>query len=421
MLSRIVGLRVQVVQMPSSRPPHIVVLSSLFPSSIQPGAGLFIRERMFRVGKRLPLSVVAPSPWFPLQSLIRMFNPGFRPGAPHEEIQAGFHVYFPRFPSFPSFFKQWDGMMMALGSLRLLKRMKAHGKLDIIDAHFAYPDGYAALLLGRWLGVPYTVTLRGTETRHLQTAGLAERALKAIQSAAQVFSVSESLKNLAIQHGADPALIEVIGNGVDIDRFKPIDRKMARAALGIALDAKVLISVGGLVPRKGFHRVIEAMPALRITYPDIKFLIVGGPSPEGNNLPQLQHQVNELGLRNCVFFLGPIKPDRLSELLSAADVFVLATSNEGWANVFLEAMACGLPVVTTDVGGNREVVTDESLGIITPLGDHNALIGAIRHALATQWDYRRIRSYAENNAWDDRIERLCACFASISSAREKKA
>ena len=100
---------------------------------------------------------------------------------------------------------------------------------------------------------------------------------------------------------------------------------------------------------------------------------------------------------------------------------MLATSNEGWANVFLEAMACGLPVVTTDVGGNREVVNDDSLGFITPLGDPEALADAIRRALATQWDRQHIRSHAENNAWDERIERLCARFASIAVAQEKQA
>ena len=131
--------------------------------------------------------------------------------------------------------------------------------------------------------------------------------------------------------------------------------------------------------------------------------------------------MNELGLKECVSFLGPVKPEQLPTLLSAADVFVLATSNEGWANVFLEAMACGLPVVTTDVGGNREVVNHDSLGIIAPLGDPAALADAIGRALTTQWDRQHIRSYAENNAWDERIERLCARFVSIAEAQENQA
>ena len=129
--------------------PHVVVLSSLFPSARQPGAGLFIRERMFRVGRHLPLAVVAPAPWFPLQSLLRRFRPGFRAGAPMHERQQGIDVWFPRFLSVPGALKQFDGLAMALGAWPRLRRLRREGRLDLIDAHFAYPDGYAATLLGR--------------------------------------------------------------------------------------------------------------------------------------------------------------------------------------------------------------------------------------------------------------------------------
>lgn len=406
--------------MNSTTPPHVVVLSSLFPSQIQPGAGLFIRERMFRVGKHLPLSVVSPTPWFPLQSLIQKLKPYFRPGAPKHEQQSGIDVWFPRFLSVPGLLKGLDGMMMAIGALPRMRHLKQCGKLDIIDTHFAYPDGYAAYLLSRWLGVPYTLTLRGTESRHLQTPGLRTKALQAIKGANKVFSVSDSLKKLAVEHGADALKIEVVGNGVDIERFSCLERQAARTAVGIPSAVPVLISVGGLVPRKGFHRVIELLPQLRIQFPELMYLIVGGPSPEGNNLKQLEQQVEALGLSDCVRFMGAVKPDDLPPLLSAADVFVLATSNEGWANVFLEAMACGLPVVSTDVGGNREVVSDPTLGIITPFGDQNALAVAINQALKTTWDRDHIRQYAQKNSWDERVERLCAHFSSIASERENK-
>ncbi|UCV24739.1 glycosyltransferase [Ferribacterium limneticum] len=406
--------------MAGSAHPHIVVLSSLFPSQIQPGAGLFIRERMFRVGKHLPLSVVSPTPWFPLQSLIQKLKPYFRPGAPKHERQSGIDVWFPHFLSVPGLLKGWDGMMMAIGALPRMRHLKRCGKLDIIDTHFAYPDGYAACLLSRWLGVPYTLTLRGTESRHLQTPSLRTKALQAIKCASQVFSVSDSLKKLAVEHGADASKIEVVGNGVDIERFSRIERRAARTAIGIPSGVPILISVGGLVRRKGFHRVIEILPKLRIQFPELMYLIVGGPSPEGNNRKQLEQQIETLGLRECVRFMGAVKPDDLPPLLSAADVFVLATSNEGWANVLLEAMACGLPVVTTDVGGNREVVSDETLGIITPFGDQNALEEAICQALNMIWDGDHIRQYAQKNSWDERVERLCAHFSSIAPVRENK-
>lgn len=395
--------------------PSIVVFSSLFPSQIQPGAGLFIRERMFRVGKRLPLSVVAPTPWFPFQDLLRRFRPHFRPGAPKAEIQEGFSVSYPRFLSIPGFFKQFDGLFMALGAFHALRRLKKEGRLDLIDAHFAYPDGYAATLIGGWLKVPVTITLRGTETRHVQDPRLAGKVLRALQRATQVFSVSEALRHVVVAAGADASKIEVVGNGVDAARFAPKDREASRRSLHLPLSAKVLVTVGGLVPRKGFHRVIDIIPELRKRWPDLVYLVVGGASAEGNNRKELEDQVDRLGLQDVVRFLGPRPPQELAEILSAADLFVLATSNEGWANVFLEAMGCGLPVVTTDVGGNREVVCQEGLGTVVPFGDPVALATAIAKALEFRWDRQMIRSYAATNSWDERVDRLCTHFLRIAN------
>lgn len=395
--------------------PSIVVFSSLFPSEIQPGAGLFIRERMFRVGKQLPLSVVAPTPWFPFQGVLHRFRPHFRPGAPEAEIQQGFTVSYPRFLSIPGLLKRYDGFFMALGAFPVLRRLKNEGRLDLIDAHFAYPDGYAATLIGGWLKVPVTITLRGTETRHIQDPRLAGKVLRALQRATQVFSVSEALRNVVVTAGADASKIEVVGNGVDAARFSPKDREASRRALQLPSSAKVLVTVGGLVPRKGFHRVIDIIPQLLKRWPDLVYLIVGGASAEGNNRKELEDQVAHLGLQNAVRFLGPRPPHELAEILSASDLFVLATSNEGWANVLLEAMGCGLPVVTTDVGGNREVVCHQGLGTVVPFGDPVALAAAITAALENHWDRQVIRAYAATNSWDERVDRLCTHFLRIAN------
>ena len=393
-----------------ARGPHVVVLSSLFPSSVQPGAGLFIRERMFRVGAVLPLCVVSPTPWFPLQGLLRRWRPGFRPGAPRHEQPSGFDVWFPRFLSVPGVMKRFDGLFMALGALPRLSRLKREGRLDAIDAHFGYPDGYAATLLGRWLKVPVTITLRGTEQRHAQDAVLAPRLKQALQRASEVFAVSQSLRQIALALGIAGDKVHVVGNGVDLHKFSPLPRDEARRALGLAPQAPVLVSVGGLVERKGFHRVIELLPALRQRWPGLTYLVVGGPSPEGDMGAELQRQVTALALDDAVRFLGPLPPERLREPLSAADLFVLATRNEGWANVFLEAMACGLPVVTTAVGGNAEVVCRAELGTVVPFGDAERLSQALSQALATRWDAAAIRRYAEANTWDQRVAVLVDHF-----------
>ena len=393
--------------------PHVVVFSSLFPSTVQPGAGLFVRERMFRVGARLPLMVVAPTPWFPLQGLLRRWRPGFRPGAPQYEQQSDFGVWFPRWLSLPGVLKGLDGLFMALGALPRMWQLKRAGRLDIIDAHFGYPDGYAATLLGRWLCVPVTITMRGTEHRHAQDAALAPRLALALKRATQVIAVSQSLRQVALGLGVLAEKVRVVGNGVDLQRFSPLPRAEARRALGLPDDGPMLVSVGGLVERKGFHRVIELLPALRDRFPGLVYLVVGGPSPEGDMGAELRRQVAALGLTDAVRFTGALPPDRIPEALSAADVFVLATRNEGWANVFLEAMACGLPVVTTDVGGNAEVVCRSELGTVVPFGDATRLREALVDALTTRWDVDAIRRHARDNTWDRRVDELVKLFCHL--------
>lgn len=395
--------------------PRIVVFSTLFPSTVQPGAGVFIRERMFRVAKVLPLTVVAPVPWFPFQALIRLFRPHFRPTPPAREIMDGIEVLHPRFFSIPGFFKALDGFFLALGTRHLMRELQRAGRCDLIDSHFAYPDGYAASLLARWLGVPFTVTLRGTESRHTRQPAFRKRMAQALQAATAVFAVSDSLRRIALELGIAEAKTQVVGNGVDIGKFHPVDRQQARATLGLPPNAPVLVSVGGLVERKGFHRVIDCLPALLGSFPELRFLIVGGPSPEGDISTQLRAQVARLGLDRHVVFTGPMKSEDLKIPLSASDLFVLSTRNEGWANVFLEAMACGLPVITTDVGGNAEVVCKPELGRIVPFGDQAALQQAIATALSQTWDRAGIIAHASENAWDTRITRLVDTFRQIDS------
>lgn len=401
---------------PAATGPHVVVLSSLFPSALQPGAGLFVRERMFRVGRRLPLTVVAPSAWFPFQGLIRRWRPGFRPGAPACEWQQGMPVWYPRFFSMPGVLKRLDGFFMALGAWPRLRQLQREGRLDVLDAHFGYPDGYAATLLGRWLKVPVTITLRGTEMRHAADAALRPRLARALHRADRVFTVSESLRQVALRLGVPPDRVRVVGNGVDLERFQPLDRAAARATLGLPPTAPVLVSVGGLCERKGFHRVIACLPALRALGTDAHLLVVGGPSPEGDWTERLHAQVHKLGLEGRVHFTGPLPPQSLPQVLSAADVFVLATRNEGWANVFLEAMAIGLPVVTTDVGGNAEVVCRPALGRVLPFGDEAALTGALHEALGHSWDRVAIRQYAQANTWNLRVDVLEAEFRALCRA-----
>jgi teichuronic acid biosynthesis glycosyltransferase TuaC len=309
--------------------------------------------------------------------------------------------------------KWLDGFFLALGCLPTFLRLKRTFAFNVIDAHFAYPEGYAAMLLGKWLRVPVTITLRGTEVPLSHDPPRRRRIIAALQHATRIFSVSASLKRHAIRLGAAADKIAVVGNGVDMGKFHRLDKVAARQQLGVPLEAPVLVSVGALVERKGFHRVFACLPELRRSFPGLRYLVVGGPGPEGDWSAQLRGQVVDLGLQECVTFLGTLPPENLSVPLSAADVFVLATGNEGWANVFLEAMACGLPVVTTDVGGNAEVVSNATLGIVVPFGHADQLTRAIAESLGRKWDRDAIVAHAEHNDWDGRVTTLVEEFSAI--------
>jgi glycosyltransferase involved in cell wall biosynthesis len=397
--------------------PAVLVWSSLFPGPAQPQAGIFIRERMFRVGQQLPLTVISPQPWFPLQGLIRRFRPHFRPELPRAELQQGIEVLRPRYFSFPGVLKSLDGVMMAIGARGTVRRLQRQGRADVIDAHFGYPDGYAASLVARWTGLPYTVTMRGTEQRHSRDPALRKRLVAGLRDANRVFAVSASLQRVAVQLGIAESSVRVVGNGVDSSRFQPLPRDEARHALGLPAHARVMVTVGGLVERKGFHRVIACIPELVQQYPDLHYLCVGSPGPEGDYSATLRAQVERLGLQQRVHFLGGMPPEQVRRVLSAADVMVLATRNEGWANVLLEALACGVPVVATDVGGNAEVICRADLGAIVPFDDHPALVRAIQDALGHDWDRERIRQYAADNDWSTRVPVLVREFRSIAGSR----
>jgi glycosyltransferase involved in cell wall biosynthesis len=395
------------------RHPRILVYSSLFPFPKDPTAGVFIRERLFRVGRHLPIAVVSPKAWSPVDGLIRWFRPRFRPVAPKVEVQQGITVYAPRFFSLPGLFKAWDSTFMALGSYFTLRRLKHEFGFEHIDAHFGYPDGHAAGLLARWFNVPLTITLRGSEKTYAENPAFRKRIVAGLNQASKVIGVSDSLRQLAVRLGIPEAKTLAIGNAVDCQRFQPVDRREARQRYGLDEADRVLVSVGWLIERKGFHRVIEVLPDLVRQHPRLRYLIVGGATGVDNMEAQLRRQVADLGLEDHVRFLGSMKPDDLKWPLSAADLFVLATRREGWANVFLEAMACGLPVVTTDVDGNPEVVCKPELGRIVPFGDGPALAEALRAGLSHDWDRGAIRAYAEENSWDNRIALLVRVFKEI--------
>ena len=396
---------------------RLLVFSSIFPSTVTPTVGTPVWERMSRIGRHVPMVVVSPQAWSPLDWLVRLFRKTYRPiSSPHEIID-GVEIFRPRILSIPRFFKGLDGWLMAAGSRRRVRQVVQQFKPTILDAHFLYPDGYAASLLAREHGLPLTITIRGSKDARLVDGPRKEQLRRAMESAATLFAVSDSLKqDVSARLDVADAKTVVIGNGVDMSKFSRLDRNAARQRLGLAPDAKVLISVGSLVELKGFHRILPVLPRLRERFPGLRYLVVGGGTTQGDMSATLRAMTAELGLEENVVFCGPQVPDQLKWYYSAADLFVSATSYEGWANVLLEAMACGLPVVTTKVGGNPQVVCKNELGSIVPYWDEPAFESAVSHALEHSWDCAAIMAYANENSWDARVARQIGEYERVLAA-----
>jgi teichuronic acid biosynthesis glycosyltransferase TuaC len=374
---------------------RVLLFSMVFPNAAQPHYGVFVRERMRGLPADVEVRVVAPAPWFPLVARLR---PGLRPEVPREEDQDGVQVLHPRFLSFPGFLKCLDGLLMFLWTLPTVIRMRRDFRFELIDAHFVYPEGLAAALLGLALRVPVTVTLRGMLPLLVPFRLRRPQLRFALRRAARVIAVSESLKRDAVALGVPAEKVRVIENGIDPEVFRPLDRIEARRSLGLPKYGPLLVSVGTLAPRKGFHLVMEAMVKLKRRWPTLRFAVIGGDGPEGAMGAELRQLAAKLKLETQVIVPGPRRREELAVWYSAADLFVLATAHEGCPNVVLEALACGTPVVATPVGNIPELLDSPETGLVVERSVE-AIAAGLDRALERAWDRDQVRVRIADRTW----------------------
>ena len=390
---------------------RVAVLSQTFPSAAEPTRGVFIHERIRRLAERCEVVVVAPVPWFPLNRWIRRAQSTL----PAMETVGGLTVYHPRVFSIPRYGKFLDGALYALCVWPFLARLRRRFAFDVIDAHFEYPDAVAGVLLGRLLGRPVVVTLRGKLIR-AATYRLHRPQLRwMLRAASRIVAVSDYLKRAAVALGTPAERVRVIRNGVDRSRFSPMDRAEARRRCGLPADRPILLTVAGIEAHKGQHTVVDALPELLRQQPDLLYVMVGAGHKGDSFARDLRAAVERLGLGEHVRFVGTRPHAELRPWFAAADLFVLLTKSEGWPNVILESLACGLPVVATRVGGVPEIARDGQDGILVPYQDVPAFRDAVLKGLAADWDREAIVRYAETMDWnqvvDDAFEELAAAAA----------
>lgn len=391
---------------------RILTFTTLYPNAATPHHGVFVENRLraFLRHSGADLRVVAPVPWFPVDAAWAGRYAVYA-RAPRDEIRHGVPVSHPRYVVPPKI-----GMTFAVESLtrcfdRAADEILASGwDFDLIDAHYFYPDGVAAARVAKRLGKPLVVTARGTDI-NLLPRYRAQRGmiLETARQADGIVAVAAALKSELVVLGADSEKIRVLRNGVDLEQFRPLDRKRLRDAAG--LTGPVIASVGHLVERKGHHLVIEAMREIA----GATLLIAG----EGEEKAALMRLAAACGVAARTRFLGRVPHEALCEVYAMADALVLASSREGWANVLLEAMACGTPVVATDVWGTAEAVRAPEAGRLVKNRSAADIAAALNGLLASPPDRDATRRYAEQHSWDATSDGLSALFDDILKSKMK--
>ncbi len=387
----------------------VLVFTSLYPNNIWPLHGVFVKERMTHVARRegCEVRVIAPIPYFPpLKVSWRWrYSQVYR----EHEIE-GVRVYHPRYFMIPKVSMALQGLLMFLCVFGFARRLRREFEFDLIDTHYVYPDGFAAALLGWALNKPVVASARGSDINLYSQFATIRRLLQfVLRRAARVIAVSTALKQAMVNLGVDADKILVVPNAVDKIKFFPVPKHEARRKLGLP-EGKVVLSVGHLVPVKGFEVLIEAFTMLVARLPNEKLhLVLVG---DGILREKLERMVSQAGLRDRVRLCGDVAHEQLAAWYSAADVFCLASRREGWPNVLLESLACGTPVVATRVGGVPEIITSSEVGLLSG-ASHSEVAETLAAALARSWNPEHILRHAEGYTWFTVAKTLCDVFQSV--------
>lgn len=388
---KLVELAVERVQS-RPRPIRLLTFSTLYPHNGRPNHGIFVENRLRHLVDtgHASSTVVAPVPWFPSKSP-RFGSWSLDAQASRAEIRRGLSVHHPRFPAIPRIgMSLAPAALFAAGAVEIRRLLAGGLEFDVIDGHYVYPDGVAAVALGRAFNRPVVLTARGSDITQFPDYTFPRHMIQwAMRQASALISVSNGLKSAMVELGAQPEKITVLRNGVDLELFRPLDPRPIRTRWSIT--GTMLLSVGHLIQRKGHHIAIKALADL----PGCTLAIVG----DGPEKTRLKALATEQGVDRRVIFCGSQPHADLPSFYSAADLSILSSSREGWANVLLESMACGTPVVASNIPGNSEVVQSTVAGEIVTHNTSACFAETINRVLDRQITRVATRHYAESFGW----------------------
>ncbi|MFM5917271.1 MAG: glycosyltransferase [Novosphingobium sp.] len=388
---------------------RVLSISTLYPNDLTPNFGVFVERQMAAVAERGDVDLVMVNPIglppFPLS-----MHPRYSAlrSVAQRETRSGVNVIRPRFALIPGTGNRFSARLEAAAVLPLARDLHSVRPFDVVDAQFFYPDGPAALQVAQALGLPCSIKARGADVHHWgQAAATSAQVRKAARGASGLLAVSGGLAGELVALGAERPRITLHRTGLDRAVFRPLNRQECRAKLGCDARRPLLACVGALIERKGQRFAIEALQQI----PDAVLLLAGS-GPDESELRLLSAR---LGLSERVRFLGPVPHAELPVVLSAADVFVLPTRSEGLANAWVEALACGTPVVTTPIPGAQELLTEPAYGTMTGRGS-DAIAAAVNALLSAPPSRESVVAGAAAFSWEANAEALVSHWRRLASA-----
>jgi glycosyltransferase involved in cell wall biosynthesis len=377
--------------------PRVLIVSNLFGDPWNVSRGTFNQQQFGRLAERMDVTVLVPVSWL---SVLRrpLAYRGLRDAAMQRWPGVDYVIFW--YP--PGFGRRLHAacLFLSLALQRLTSFLP--GRFDCVMASWGYPDAVAVGALAALSGTPFVAKVHGSDINVFATEGGRRGQIRwALHRARHVIAVSRALAARVAQLGVPQERTTVLYNGVDPQRFHPLPRDASKQDLGYAPDERVLLFVGNVQASKGCGELLEAFCRLSGQRPEARLAVAG----TGPQVPDLKALAAQRGCADKVRFVGRLPHEAVIRWFGAADLLCLPSHAEGVPNVVLEAMACGRPVVATDVGGIPEVLPSFA-GTMVPPRDVDALEAALQRALDTRWDETRIVAHARTFDWERNVSML---------------
>ena len=403
---------------PMTRRLNVLIATSVFPNSYEPTKAIFSHRIARELTRHCDITVLAPIPWVP-QSRLAQLSPKWRQAAcvPIRENIGGIEVYHPRYAVIPKVSGFAHGFSMYFPLRNLIRQLYRQKKIDVINARWVFPDGFAATLIADKMGIPIVVSALGCDINLYTDFWLRKRQIiYALRKADLVSTVSSALREKTIDLGISPAKVRCIYNGIDRTMFYPRDQRESRERLQLKVKDKIILFVGAMDPVKGVECLIRAIAQLSKNGREDFYLVLVG---DGFHRGVLEQAVEHLDLKQKVFFAGRKPHEEIVHWINASDMLCLPSIREGRPNVVIEALACGKPVVASRVGGIPELVNHTNGILVTP-NQPGELARAIAQALDRKWSPERIVDSVQNLSWQACAEQFMLAYESLVNHRAVK-